>query len=362
MQNLKVKSKDEVFMNRALELAKRGDGFVSPNPMVGAVIVKKDRIIAEGFHNKFGGAHAEIETLKIAKKKGISLNGSILYVNLEPCVHENKKTPPCVPAIIKSGISRVVIGMKDPNPRVVGQGIAVLRKAGIKVECGILKSSAPGLNEKYVKWITTGMPFVGMKVAMSLDGKIATKTGDSGWITGEASRAFVKKLRDSYDAILVGIGTVLRDNPILAGKTREPLRIILDSTLRIPTAARVLRNTNVFIVTTKKASTAKIALFKKRGVPLKIFPKKIILAPLLRFLGKQNISSVLVEGGSEVFGSFIDQRLVDKFYWFVAPKIIGGRKAKTAVAGGGVRLLSHALYLKDYAMRKVDEDIMIEGR
>lgn len=350
-------------MRRVLELAKRGEPFVSPNPMVGAVLVRKWKIVAEGWHKKYGGQHAEVEVLKNAQQKGKKTVGCELYVNLEPCVHLGKKTPPCVPEIIKAGIRHVVVAMKDPNPKVNGGGIRALRKAGVKVDVGCLKKEAETLNEKYVKWMTTGMPFIGMKVAMSLDGKIATKTGDSKWITGESARAYVKKLRDSYDAILVGRGTVTRDNPTLAGEKREPKRIILDSTLALSLKSNVLRDRNVILVTTRRAKSSKIKLFQKRGIQLKIFPKKIALTPLLRFLGVQGISSILVEGGAEIFGSFIDARLVDRFYWFIAPKIIGGRTAKTAVAGSGISALDKALLLSDdYQVSFLGGDVLIEGK
>jgi diaminohydroxyphosphoribosylaminopyrimidine deaminase/5-amino-6-(5-phosphoribosylamino)uracil reductase len=322
---------DERFMKRALELAKRGISSVSPNPMVGAVLVRKGKIVAQAFHKKFREPHAEKLVLAYARR------GDTLYVNLEPCVFfEGKKTPGCVPEILKSKISRVVIAMKDPNPKVSGRGIRAMRRGGIRVDVGCLRKNAQELNEKFVKWMRTGIPFVGMKVAMSLDGKIATKTGDSKWITSDASRRWVKKLRDTYDALLVGSRTVLLDNPTLAGAQREPRRIILDSQLRVSPRAKVLRDNNVIFVTTNRAPNSKIHFFKKRGIPLKIFSQKIQLHPLLRFLGKQNISSILVEGGSEIFGSFMDKKFVDRLYWFIAPKIIGGRKAKTAVGGEGI--------------------------
>lgn len=350
-------SKDVYFMERVLKLAKRGEGAVSPNPMVGAVLVRKGKIIVKAWHKIFGGPHAE--KLVLSRAQG----GDTLYVNLEPCVFFDwKKTPGCVPEIIKSGVSRVVIAMKDPNPKVFGRGIRQLRAAGIHVDAGLLQQEAEKLNEKFVKWMRTGIPFVGMKVAMSLDGKIATKTGDSKWITSEASRAWVKKLRDTYDAILVGSHTVLRDNPVLAGAKREPKRIILDSKLRISPRAKILRDNNVILVTTNRVPKSKINFFKKRGIFLKIFPKKIQLNPLLRFLGKQRISSVLVEGGSEVFGSFIDEKLVDCLYWFIAPKIIGGRKAIPALGGEGISSMRDALKFKNWKIQKIGADILIYAR
>jgi len=346
--------RDAYFMERVLELAKRGELHVSPNPMVGAVLVRKGKIVAQAWHKKFGGPHAEKFVLNRAQA------GDTLYINLEPCVFfDGKKTPGCCPEILKSGISRVVIAMKDPNPKVSGRGIQQLRAAGIRVDIGCLKKEAERLNEKFLQWMRTGMPFVAMKVAMSLDGKIATKTGDSKWITGEASRTWVKKLRDTYDAILIGSRTALRDNPILAGSTREPKRIILDSTLRINEHAKVLRDSNVLLVTTERAPKSKIHFFKKRGIPLKIFPKKIQLAPLLRFLGKQGASSILVEGGSEVFGAFIDAKLVDRLYWFIAPKIIGGRSATPALGGKGISRMRDAALLQNYRLQQIGNDILL---
>lgn len=339
---MKFTSQDEQFMSRALELAQKGKFCVSPNPMVGAVIVKNGKIIAEGWHKKFGGAHAEINALKLAER---AAKDAVLYVNLEPCMHVDKKTPPCVPEVVAAGISRVVVAMKDPNPKVAGRGILALRKAGIKADVGCMQKEACRLNEKFVKWILTGLPYVGMKVAMSLDGKIATKTGESKWITSEESREFVRNLRDDYDAILVGINTVLKDDPVLAGKHREPKRIILDSKLSVPSNAKVLRDSNVIVVTAEKKT-------KKT---------RIELAPLLRLLGEQGVSSVFVEGGAEIFGSFIDEKLVDRFYWFIAPKIIGGREAKNAVGGDGVDKLKKALQLQNVEIRKIGSDIMIEG-
>lgn len=341
-------------MQRVFELAKKGEGAVSPNPMVGVVLARKGKIVASAWHKKYGGPHAEKLVLNHARP------GDTLYINLEPCVFfDGKKTPGCVPEILKSGISRVVVAMKDPNPKVSGRGIKQLRAAGVKVKVGLFKKEAEKLNEKFVKWMRTGIPFIGMKVAMSLDGKIATKTGDSKWITSEASRLWVKKLRDTYDAILVGSRTVLRDNPTLAGAKREPKRIILDSELRIPKRAKVLRDFNVILVTTKRAPKSKIHFFTRRGILLKIFPKKIQLTPLLRFLGKQGISSILVEGGSEIFGSFIDAKLVDRLYWFIAPKIIGGRSATPALGGEGIARMRNALLLKNWQIQKIGEDIML---
>lgn len=365
---MKFSSSEQRFMHRALELAKRGEGAVSPNPMVGAVLVKHERILAEAWHAKFGGPHAEAVLLKKMRKKNIAGKGATLYVNLEPCVtYPGKKTVGCDLALRASGITRVVVAMKDPNVKITGRGVAALRKAGIKVDVGCLHDEALVLNEKFVKWIKTGVPFIAMKVAMSLDGKIATKTGDSKWITSEKSRRFVHRLRDTYDAILVGKNTVLRDNPRLAGLRREPLRIVLDSSLSLPLSAQIFRDSNVLIVTSKAAAKEKIEALKKKGirilmaksVPGHTLHHRIALAPLLRTLGKMGISSILVEGGAEIFGSFIDARLVDRLYWFIAPKIVGGREAKAAVAGEGVFGMSTVHRLKNPAIQRVGDDVLV---
>ncbi|MBI2638616.1 bifunctional diaminohydroxyphosphoribosylaminopyrimidine deaminase/5-amino-6-(5-phosphoribosylamino)uracil reductase RibD [Candidatus Peregrinibacteria bacterium] len=346
--------KDEKFMKRALELAKRGRNAVSPNPLVSAVLVKNGRIIAEDWHRKFGEAHAEVNLLRRAAKKLHSFSGCILYLTLEPCVEfPGKKTPACVNQIIESGIKRVVIAMKDPNPEVSGRGIKALKKAGIKVSTGLLQQEAAKLN----------MPFVTLKIAMTLDGKIATKTGDSKWITSEKSRRYVKSLRDEHDAVLVGINTILRDNPELKGRRKQPLRIILDSHLHISRNAKVLRDSNVLLVTTDRAPKSKLDYFLKRKIACKVFPsrlKKIPLSPLLRFLGASGINSLFVEGGSEIFGSFIDARLFGRVILFIAPKIIGGRDAKPAVGGEGIALLKKAIHISRPTLRKIGSDFLLD--
>lgn len=346
------KSRGERFMKRALELAKRGRFSVSPNPMVGAVLVKNGRIIAEDWHRKFGKAHAEVNLLRRANKKLKSLADCTLYITLEPCVEfSGKKTPSCADQIIKSDIKRVVVAMRDPNPRVSGSGIRILKKSKISVSVGCLKNEAAALNA----------PFVTLKIAMTLDGKIATKTGDSKWITSEKSRRYVKSLRDKHDAILVGINTVLRDNPELKGGRKQPMRIILDSHLRIHNNAKVLRDSNVLIITTDRAPKSRLNYFSRRKITCKVFPKKIRIAPLLQFLGSRDISSLFVEGGSEVFGSFIDARLFDRILFFIAPKIIGGRDAKPAIGGKGVALLKKAIHLSRPTLRKIGSDFLMDS-
>lgn len=349
------------FMQRALFLAKKGAKKVSPNPLVGAVLVKDGKIIGEGYHRAFGLPHAEIEAFKSAKKRGHTIKGATLYVTLEPCMHEEKKTPPCVPAVIESGVSKVIIAMKDPNPKVSGRGIQALKRAGIATEVGLCGAHAKELNAPYIKWITTAIPFVAMKVAMSLDGKTATRTGDSKWITSQKSRTYVHELRDTCDAILVGSHTILLDNPILKGKTCEPIRIILDSTLKTPLTANVLRDSNVIFATTDRAPQKKIRVLEKLGVRVKVFPKKISIVPLLKYLGSVGISSVFVEGGAEVFGSFIDSKQIDKVYWFIAPKIIGGSNAKPATSGMGVAFIKNAMNLTNMQTKQIGTDLFIEA-
>jgi diaminohydroxyphosphoribosylaminopyrimidine deaminase/5-amino-6-(5-phosphoribosylamino)uracil reductase len=369
---MKFSDQDKKFMARTLALAAKGS--VSPNPMVGAVITRNSRIVAEGWHRKFGGNHAEIEAINpptprmaglrraSKKSKKTKLVGNTLYVNLEPCVgFRGKKTPGCVDAIIKSGIARVVVAIKDPNPLVSGRGCAALRNAGIKVGVGCLAEQATKLNEKFIKWMSTKKPFVAMKVAMSLDGKIATKTGDSKWITSRASRKYVHKLRDSYDAILVGKNTVLKDNPTLAGRLREPMRIILDSSFESPLNSKVFRDNNALVVTTNRAPKSKINLALKNGIKVKVFKNKITINPLLRYLGSISVSSLFVEGGSQIFGSFIDEKCVDKAYFFIAPKIIGGKDSLIAISGKGVSSLKKAMTFKSKTIALVGEDILVEG-
>lgn len=311
----------EFFMKRALKLARRGAGNVFPNPMVGAVIAKNGAILAEAWHARFGGAHAERAALEKAAERGADLHGATLYTTLEPCVEfDGKKTRACAPQIAASGISRVVCAMADPNPRVTGKGVYAIRRSGISVEVGLCRREAARINQF--------LPFVALKAAVTLDGKIATASGDSKWITHEASRKRVKKLRDEFDAVLVGAGTVKKDNPSLGGSRTSPLRVILDSKLSLSPRSRVLRDRSVLLVTTRRAPPKKIVQFQEKGFAMKIFPRKIPLVPLLRFLvAEAGVSRVLVEGGAEIFGSFLDAGVVNRLFWFISPKIIGGRKA-----------------------------------
>ncbi|MCT4563722.1 MAG: bifunctional diaminohydroxyphosphoribosylaminopyrimidine deaminase/5-amino-6-(5-phosphoribosylamino)uracil reductase RibD [Maledivibacter sp.] len=356
------------FMKRALELAKKGAGFVNPNPMVGSVIVKNGDIIGEGYHKFFGGNHAEIEALSSLTTDP---RGSTMYVTLEPCSHYGK-TPPCVNAIIESGIKRVVVAMLDPNPLVAGNGIKILRENDIEVITGTLEADAKKLNEIFIKYITTKLPFCLLKSAMSLDGKIATRFSDSKWITGIESREYVHKLRHKYSAIMVGVNTVLVDNPQLTTripnfKGNNPTRIIVDSKCRIPLDANVVKKISkarTIIATTKMADPKKIEMLNDKGVEVLVIPskdEKVDLNILMERLGQRDIDSILLEGGGTLNYSALDAGIVDKINYFIAPKIIGGTTAKTPVEGTGVSLVKNAFSVNDIVTHKFGQDIMIEG-
>lgn len=359
-------------MQRAIRLAKRGEGRVSPNPLVGALIVKKGKVIGEGYHRKAGLPHGEVNALNLA---GSQAKGATLYVNLEPCAHYGR-TPPCSKAIIKAGIKRVVVGIKDPNPLVSGKGIRELEDAGIKTIVGVLEDASRRLNQIYIKYITTKLPYLSLKMAMSLDGKIATKTGSSSWISGEASRSYVQRLRSLNDAVLVGIGTVIKDDPELTvrlkSKSQSPkgkkvIRIIVDSEARIPLKANVLtkcRDNPTIIATTKYAPLGKIRALKDRGAKVVIVKDregKVDLGELMKKMGRLQISSILVEGGGKINASFLKEGLVDKVLFFIAPKIIGGRRSLTPVEGEGIKDLREAIKLTEMKVRKVGEDLLVEG-
>ncbi len=354
---------DEYYMEIALELATRGAGYVSPNPMVGAVIVKNGKIIATGYHQLYGKEHAEVKALKAA---GDEARGSTMYVTLEPCVHYGK-TPPCVPQIIAAGVKRVVIAMRDPNPLVSGKGVLMLKEAGIDVKVGVLEKKAKKLNEAFVKYITTGMPFVVLKVAQTADGKIATCNGSSKWITCEESRRVVHRLRAFYDAVLVGIGTVIMDNPVLNVRLvegRNPLKIVLDSTLRIPEDADVVKNEpeRLVVVTSVEEGLPKEKRLKDVGVRVwhaRGIDGKIELEPLLKMMHDEGIASVLVEGGSSVFSSFLREGLADKVLIFMAPKILG--KGLSAFDGIQVEEIKDAEEFVVSECKVVGKDIMVEG-
>lgn len=358
---VRADKRDVFFLKETLRLAKKGAGWTNPNPMVGCVIVKNGRIIASGYHKKAGQSHAEIEALNSAKS---DTKGATLYVNLEPCSHYGK-TPPCVSNIIQAGITRVVCPFIDPNPKVKGKGIEILRQAGIRVDTGLLELEARKLNEAYFAFHVKKRPFVALKFAASLDGKIAAGSGDSRWITNEEARRFARILRSNYQAVLVGINTVMADNPHLDVKIKgkkDPLRIILDSALKIPLNSNVLKDNNVFLATTMNADKKKKQELIKRGVPIVIFnSEKILLKELLKELAKKEIISVFVEGGSQVLGSFVDEGLVDKVHVFTAPILIGGDESISAISGKGVKNIRDAVRLSDVVHRSFGDNILTTG-
>ncbi len=357
---------DEFFMREALRAAAHARGRTSPNPMVGAVVVRDGKIISVGWHRKAGTPHAEVHALNAA---GDLARGSTLYVTLEPCSHFGR-TPPCVDKIISSGISRVVAAMSDPNPKVAGRGFDRLRSAGIDVEVGVLEDEARRLNEVFLKWITTGLPFVMMKAAMSLDGKIATSTGQSKWITSNAARRRVHEWRDEYDAIMVGIGTVLADNPSLTTRlerpSRNPIRIIVDSRARTPVDANVVvdRQAKTIIAVTSNAPNENIDRLRAEGVEIITAGEgdHIDLPLLMKALGAREITSVMVEGGGTLNFGLLRAGLVDRINAFIAPKVIGGRDALTAVEGEGFASLDQTVELVDVETEMISGDVLIGGR
>lgn len=361
--------KDIHYIRETFKLAQKGRGSTSPNPLVGTVVVKDDKIVGSGYHRKAGEPHAEILALE---KAGCEAQGATLYINLEPCAHTGK-TPPCVNAIAKAGISRVVTSMYDPNPIVDGKGIAFLQRAGIQTTIGVLEEEALLLNEYFVKYTTTGHPFVLLKIAISLDGKIATKTGDSKWISSEEARMHVHRLRDEVDATLVGIGTILRDNSRLTTrlrgkKGRDPLRIVVDSLLKVPLRANIFMQESKagnIIVTTKNVSSKRKKEVLKTGCKVltvdSLGKNKVCLRKMLVELGKMGVSSLMIEGGAEIAGSALEEGIVDKINFFIAPKIVGGRFAPGPVGGKGVVKIMDAIPLYRIRTKRFGDDTMIEG-
>ena len=359
---------DRRYMALALRLAAKGAGYTSPNPMVGAVVVNEGQIVGQGYHRRVGAAHAEVEALQAA---GPQARGATLYVTLEPCHHQGR-TPPCTAAILGAGVTRVVMATPDPNPRVTGGGAEFLQSQGLTVESGLLETEARQLNEAYFKAVTSGRPWVIAKAACSLDGKIATYTGDSHWITGDQARAQVHRLRHQVDAILVGIGTVQADNPQLTTrlprrKGLDPIRVILDSTLKIRINVQVLTQKSIaptWIACTPAAPPEKIRAVQETGAEVLVVPgegPRVDLPNLLKILGQRQIQSVLVEGGAEVHGAFFDQGLVDKFYFFYAPKFIGGRHAVGVLGGQGAAHIRDARPAHDLSIRRLGPDLLISG-
>jgi len=360
-------SYDEKYMRLAMQLAGNAIGRTSPNPLVGAVIVKDNRVVGCGWHRKAGTPHAEVHALNQA---GELAQGADVYVTLEPCAHYGK-TPPCAKALVEAKVKNVYGGLLDVNPKVAGKGFKILEDAGIHVEYGFLQDELRKQNEVFFKWIEHKKPFVVLKAAMTLDGKIATVTGQSKWITNETSRAYGYKLRDIYDGIMVGINTVIEDNPMLTARVdggKNPIRIVVDSSLKIDINANVVqdKSAKTIVATTDKADKDKILKLQAQDVDVIVVDKdendKVDIEKLLDILGQKNICSILVEGGATLSGSFVAKKLVDKVYFFIAPKIIGGKEAKTPVAGTGILNLQEALALKDIQIEKLEEDILIIGR
>lgn len=356
---------DSFFMTRAITLATRARGMTSPNPMVGAVIVKNGKIISEGYHRKPGTPHAEALAITAA---GGAANASTLYVSLEPCCHTDKRTPPCTRAIINSGIKRVVMAMRDPNPKVSGKGLRELERAGIEVVTGILEEKAKKMNESYIKYITTGKPFVILKVAMTLDGKIATGAGQSKWITGEKSRMMVHRLRSSVDAVMTAIGTVKADDPQLTARirnVRNPRRVLIDPSLEVSPDAKILRVPQEMIIVTKHTidpvRNKKLNNFIIKGCYILLYKQKLELNWLLERLGEVGITSLMIEGGSSLNAHALEEGIVDKVMFFIASKIMGGTASYPAVGGKTLRELDEAYRLKDTAVRRVGEDLLVEG-
>ena len=352
-------------MNRALQLARRGAGKVNPNPMVGAVIVQEGNVIGEGYHRKLGGPHAEVNAINTASG---STRGATLYVNLEPCCHWGK-TPPCVEAVIAAEIKRAVIGTVDPNPAVKGKGIEILREHAVEVTTGILEQEARRLNEAYFKYVETGLPFVTVKYAQSLDGRIATVRGDARWISSQKSRTLGHRLRAVHDAIMIGIETVLADDPQLTVrlvKGQDPLRVILDSRLRIPLNAQVLRQDgNVLIATTDLYDRQKYEEIRKRGAEICVMPRsadgrRVELDALLQHLAARSITSILVEGGREVIAAVVNKTLVDRMVIITAPIILG--QGVEAIGDLEISTIERAIRPSSRTVRRLGSDVVYDLR
>ncbi len=357
---MKVNHQD--YMALAINLAKAAEGQTSPNPQVGAVLVKEGEIIGMGAHLKAGEPHAEVHAIRMAGEKA---NGATLYVTLEPCSHFGK-TPPCSNLVIESGIKKVFVASVDPNPLVGGAGIKKMRDAGIEVEVGLLEEEAVALNKVFFHYISTGLPYVTLKSATSLDGKVATVTGESKWITGEEARKDVHQFRHTHDAILVGVNTVIKDNPSLTTRLdaggKNPIRVILDSTLRMPLESGLIRDkaAQTIIVTGTGAELEKAKQFEEQGIELiKLGTAKIGIKEMLKELGERGITSLYVEGGAEVHGSFLREKAFQRVITYIAPKLIGGRNAPSAYGGDGIAHLGETVPLKIIGVKQIGQDIRI---
>jgi diaminohydroxyphosphoribosylaminopyrimidine deaminase/5-amino-6-(5-phosphoribosylamino)uracil reductase len=382
-----MNSIDASYIKLALRLAAKGAGWVSPNPMVGAVVVQEGQVVGKGYHRRHGLPHAEVEALRRA---GDAARGADLYVTLEPCNHHGR-TPPCTRAILAAGVRRVIMATPDPNPKVAGQGAAFLSSHGVEVQAGMLAAEARRLNEAWFKWVETGLPWVIAKAACSLDGKIATVTGESQWLTGEKARAFGHRLRHECDAILVGIDTVLADDPQLTTRLpgrktqnpkpktqnpgKDPIRIVLDSNLRLPLSARLLHLDSpapTWVACTEGAPKENMKALKDLGAEVVVLPTagpdestpgagRVALQPLLELLGKRQVQSLLVEGGAQVLGAFFEARLVDKFYFFYAPLFLGGKDAPGVLGGRDIARLQDAPRALSLTSRRIGPDLLITG-
>ena len=361
------------FMTLALRLAAKGRGRTSPNPMVGALVVKNGRIVGRGYHHGPGQPHAEILALKQA---GPRAKGATLYVTLEPCCHVLKRTPPCVPVVVQSGVRQVVVAMADPNSMVKGRGIAALRRAGMTVTMGIAHEAAAKMNHAYLHWVKTGRPYVVLKAGMTLDGKVATAKGESQWITGPLARQDAHRLRSQVDAVIVGVGTIIHDDPTLTARLsnrplklapRQPLRVVLDSRLRTSPTATVCAmqdRAKTLIVTTSRTSPSRRRPFERAGVEVRSLSEKnghVSLSALMTMLGKRGITSVLIEGGSTVNAAALREKLVNHVVLYLAPTLMGGQDAKAVIGDRSPERLAQALPLHHVTVRRVGKDLVVEG-
>lgn len=357
---------DCFYMQKALDLARQAAGRTSPNPLVGAVLVKNGAVVGEGYHAKAGEAHAEVRALAAA---GPQAREATLYINLEPCCHHGR-TPPCADALIAAGLGKAVVAMVDPNPLVAGKGLERLQSAGVAIAVGLMEEEARRLNEAFIKHIQTGRPFVTLKTAMTLDGKIASVSGDSRWISNEESRAFVHTMRDGSDAILAGIGTVIKDDPLLntrlaGGGGRNPLRVILDGALDIPLDSRIVQSADeirTLVFCADSALPEREEALKSRGLEIIRLPgnePELDLPVVMDRLGHWGVNSLLVEGGSRINAALLQGGLVDKVVWFVAPKILGGAGAPSPVGGAGIIRVNDAIKLSGMEVRRFGQDLCI---
>lgn len=355
------------YMSRAIELAQRGLGHVEPNPMVGCVIVRDGQVVGEGWHQRFGGPHAEVEALVAAGERA---RGAVAYVTLEPCCHHGK-TGPCTRAFVEAGLARVVVGCEDPNPQVAGRGLAELRDAGTQLETGVLAAEAAELIAPFAKLITTGKPWVIAKWALTLDGKIASRTGDSRWISGEQSRAVVHRLRGRVDAILVGRGTAEADDPLLTARPHGPrmaTRIVLDNNAHLSPKCKLVQSVDqapLIVTVSQSAPAERRNQLTACGAEILVLPGNdpaSRLTALLEELGRRQMTNLLVEGGAHVFGTFRDLQAIDEVQVFIAPKLLGGQEAPSPIAGLGPSKVCDALQLRDVKVETLGEDLHVSGR